>query len=71
MNVQGVKISVRNSKTLIRCCLTLTPDSTLNPEDYKMGGNNGAIPQKDGVYTVTVKWNNQQETFELKAVPQS
>ncbi|MDR3586981.1 MAG: hypothetical protein P4L59_16960 [Desulfosporosinus sp.] len=35
------------------------------------GGNNGAIPQKDGVYTVTIKWNNQQETFELKAVPQS
>lgn len=35
------------------------------------GGNNGAIPQKDEVYTVTVKWNNQQETFGLKAVSQT
>lgn len=26
-----------------------------------------AMPQKDDVYTVTVKWNNQQESFELKA----
>jgi len=33
-----------------------------------LGGisGSGAMPQKDSVYTVTVKWNNKQETFELK-----
>lgn len=33
------------------------------------GGLNGggAMPPKEEVYTVTVKWNNQQENFELKA----
>ena len=30
-------------------------------------GGGGAIPQKDSFYTLTLKWNNQQETVVLKA----
>ncbi|MGC7871066.1 hypothetical protein ACPUYX_05985 [Desulfosporosinus sp. SYSU MS00001] len=30
-------------------------------------GGSGAMPPKDNVYTLTVKWNNKQETFDLKA----
>jgi hypothetical protein len=30
-------------------------------------GGNGALPRKEQIYTVTVNWNGQLETFELKA----
>ncbi|KJR49422.1 hypothetical protein UF75_0262 [Desulfosporosinus sp. I2] len=30
-------------------------------------GGDGAIPQKDSVYTLTLKWNDKQETVVLKA----
>jgi len=30
-------------------------------------GGSGAMPPKDNDYSVTVKWNNKQETFKLKA----
>ncbi|NLI92397.1 MAG: hypothetical protein GX434_09420 [Peptococcaceae bacterium] len=33
-----------------------------------VGGSGGFFPQEDSVYTYTVKWNNNQETFKLKAV---
>lgn len=38
-----------------------------------MGGisGNGAVPLENSVFTITVKWNNKQETFDLKALPQN
>lgn len=46
--------------------------STLDQNGYVITGSgesNGALTRKDDIYTVTVEWNGQKETFTLRAAP--
>jgi len=46
--------------------------TTLDQNGYVITGSgesNGALTRKDDIYTVTVEWNGQKETFTLRAAP--
>ncbi|HHW40521.1 MAG TPA: hypothetical protein GXX19_05095 [Syntrophomonadaceae bacterium] len=46
--------------------------TTLDQNGYAItgsGGSNVALTRKDDIYTVTVEWNGQKETFTLRAAP--